>query len=262
MENKRKNRTIILVVIILLILIIAIIAIFSIIQRSNNELTNNIEINEVSTAENEVNDENIINTSTEENILSEETMETEEMQQDTETVEEGEQTSEKTTSDNEKENEDTISESSDNDNNKQSPSKNSESSNSSSSTSSNNSSTSTNSEKEKHTHTWKDHTAQRWVSNIVTVVDTPEQTIAGAQLYTLHSDGNWYGDGEIYWFEDGFTSDDLKEIIKDKIKNEGYIGNYVNRYKTIPAETHEEDQGHYETYVDYQYCECGAKREV
>lgn len=113
-----------------------------------------------------------------------------------------------------------------------------------------------------HVHDWKDHTAQRWVSNIVTVVDTPAQTISGAQLYKLHSDGNWYSDGEIYWFENGFTSDDLKDILKDKIKNEGYIGNYVNRTKTIPAVTHEEDQGHYETYVDYQYCECGARREV
>lgn len=111
-----------------------------------------------------------------------------------------------------------------------------------------------------HTHSWKDHTAQRWVSNWVTVVDTPSQTITGAQLYTLHSDGNWYGDGEIYWFENGFTSDDFKDILKAKIKNEGYIGNYVNRYKTIPAVTHEEDQGYYETYVDYQYCDCGATR--
>ncbi len=131
------------------------------------------------------------------------------------------------------------------------------------STSSNSSNSNSSLEQESepvHTHSWKDHTAQRWVSNWVTVVDTPSQTITGAQLYTLHSDGNWYGDGEIYWFENGFTSDDFKDILKAKIKNEGYIGNYVNRYKTIPAVTHEEDQGYYETYVDYQYCDCGATR--
>lgn len=144
----------------------------------------------------------------------------------------------------------------------------SQSSNSSNSASNSNSSTNNGSNSSSsttqptHVHNWQDHTAQRWVSNIVTVVDTPAQTITGAQLYTLHSDGQWYGDGEIYWFENGFTSDDLKAILKDKIKNEGYIGNYVNRTKTIPAVTHEEDRGYYETYVDYQYCECGARREV
>lgn len=124
----------------------------------------------------------------------------------------------------------------------------------------NSSSTSSESENVETENTEIDHTAQRWVSNWVTVVDTPSQTITGAQLYTLHSDGNWYGDGEVYWFENGFTSDDFKEILRDKIRNEGYIGNYVNRCKTIPAATHEEDQGYYETYVDYQYCDCGAKK--
>lgn len=132
--------------------------------------------------------------------------------------------------------------------------------NNSSPDSSNSDSSSNQSSKTSHTHSWKDHTTKRWVSNMVTVVDTPAQTIAGAQLYTLHSDGNWYGDGKVYWFENGFTSDDLKAIIKDKIKNEGYIGNYVNRSKTIPATTYEEDHGHYENYVDYQYCDCGATR--
>lgn len=114
--------------------------------------------------------------------------------------------------------------------------------------------------KPSHTHSWKDHTTQRWVDKWVTVVDTPAQTIEGAQLYTLHSDGNWYGDGKVYWFENGFTHEDFKEILKNKIKNEGYIGNYVNRSKTVPAVTHEENQGYYETYVDYQYCECGATK--
>lgn len=140
---------------------------------------------------------------------------------------------------------------------------NTNSTNSSSNTTLENSSTtsssnSNNSSPNSHTHSWKNHTSQKWVSNIVTVVDTPAQTIEGAQLYTLHSDGKWYGDGQIYWFENGFTHDDLKSILINKIKNEGYIGNYVNRYKTVPAVTHEEDQGHYETYVDYQYCDCGA----
>lgn len=135
--------------------------------------------------------------------------------------------------------------------------------NSSSSNSSNNSGSSDSTSQESkptHTHSWKDHTSQRWVDKWVTIVDTPAQTIQGAQLYTKHSDGDWYGDGKVYWFENGFTHDDFKEILKDKIKNEGYIGNYVNRSKTVPAVTHEENQGYYETYVDYQYCECGATK--
>lgn len=112
-----------------------------------------------------------------------------------------------------------------------------------------------------HIHTWVDHTATRWVSNIVTVVDKPAQTIQGARLYTKNADGTWTANGETYWFENGFTIDDFKNILKDKVKNEGYIGNYQNVTKTVPAVTHTEDQGYNETYVDYQYCSvCGQKR--
>lgn len=112
-----------------------------------------------------------------------------------------------------------------------------------------------------HIHTWVDHMATRWVPNVVTVVDEPEKTIQGARLYTKKSDGTWIANGETYWFENGFTIDDLKNIIKDKMKNEGYIGNYQNVEKTVPAVTHTEDKGYNETYVDYQYCSvCGQKR--
>ena len=114
--------------------------------------------------------------------------------------------------------------------------------------------------KTSHTHKWKSHTAKRWVSNWVTVVDTPARTVYGARLYTENSDGTWTANGETYWFENGFTSSDLAAIIKDKMKNEGYIGNYQNVSKTVPAVTHQEDQGYYEEYVDYQYCGCGATR--
>ena len=48
------------------------------------------------------------------------------------------------------------------------------------------------------------------------------------------------------------------------MKTEGYIGNYVNRTKTeqVQVGSHQEDQGWYETetYVDYQYCDCGARK--
>ena len=112
------------------------------------------------------------------------------------------------------------------------------------------------SEEGEHQHNWQAH--QVWVPNIVTVVDVPEQTVYGAQLYTQQADGTWIGNGETYWFENGFTEDDLKAIIVDKIRNEGYIGSYVNREKTIPAVTHTEDHGSYQT--DYYYCECGERK--
>ena len=54
---------------------------------------------------------------------------------------------------------------------------------------------------------------------MVTVVDTPAQTVYGAQLYTKNADGTWTSNGAIYWFENGFTRDDLGAIIKDKMKD-------------------------------------------
>lgn len=112
-----------------------------------------------------------------------------------------------------------------------------------------------------HMHNWVDHTATRWVSNIVTVVDEPAQTIKGARLYTKNADGTWTANGKTYWFENGFTIEDFKKILKDKVINEGYIGNYQDVKKTVPAVTHTEDHGYNETYVDYQYCSvCGQKR--
>ncbi len=35
----------------------------------------------------------------------------------------------------------------------------------------------------------------------------------------------------------------------------------TGNYECIsPEVTHEEDQGYYETYVDYYYCDCGATK--
>lgn len=61
-------------------------------------------------------------------------------------------------------------------------------------------SSSNSSQASSHTHVWKDHTATREVrvSNWVTVPDYETQTISGAQLYTKHSDGQWYSDGAVY----------------------------------------------------------------
>ena len=126
-----------------------------------------------------------------------------------------------------------------------------------------------------HTHTWVDHTAtkQVWVSNMVTVPDYETETIYGARFYIPNGDGSYIAKGPTYWFEDGFTIDDLKEIIVNAMKNADenglyngvYYGNYQNVTKTeqVQVGSHQEDQGHYETqtYVDYQYCSvCGQRK--
>ena len=120
-----------------------------------------------------------------------------------------------------------------------------------------------------HHHTWVNHTTQVWVPNIVTIVDQPEQVIAGARFYTIDASGSYIANGPTYWIENGFTYDDLKAIIMEGIRNADknglyngvYYGNYQNVSKTIPAVTHQEDRGHYEEKVDYQYCSvCGQRK--
>lgn len=118
--------------------------------------------------------------------------------------------------------------------------------------------------KSSHQHVWKEHTAKRWVPKMVTVADYETKTIYGGQLYTEQPDGTWLSNGETYWFYTEADRENFKNLIFDKMVNEGYIGNYVNRTKTekVQVGSHEEDQGHYETYVDYYYCDCGARKDA
>ncbi len=120
-----------------------------------------------------------------------------------------------------------------------------------------------------HQHEWVNHTIQVWVPKIVTIVDQPEQTVFGARFYTMNNSGDYVANGPTYWFENGFTQDDLKSLIKEGLMNADenglyngvYYGNYQNVTKTIPAVTHQEDQGHYENNVDFQYCSsCGQRK--
>ena len=118
-----------------------------------------------------------------------------------------------------------------------------------------------------HTHTWVNHTATRqvWVSNWVDVPDYETKTIYGGQLYTEQPDGTWLGNGETYWFYTDADFEAFKNLIVEKMKTEGYCGNYVNRTKTekVQVGSHKEDHGSYgtESYVDYVYCSsCGARQ--
>ena len=91
-----------------------------------------------------------------------------------------------------------------------------------------------------HTHRWKKHTATRkvWVPKIVTVNDYETKTVNGVQFYRVISDkGEMVSDGPIYWIENGFTYDDVDEMMYNYLKygEEPTIGSmvyssYVNRY--------------------------------
>ena len=131
--------------------------------------------------------------------------------------------------------------------------------------SSNSGSASSKPSKPAYTHTWVNHTATRqvWVSNWVDVPDYETKTIYGGQLYTEQPDGTWLSNGETYWFYTDADFEAFKNLIVEKMKTEGYCGNYVNRTKTekVQVGSHKEDHGSYstETYVDYVYCtSCGA----
>lgn len=122
-----------------------------------------------------------------------------------------------------------------------------------------------------HQHSWKQHTAQKWVSNMVTVPDYETQKVYGARFYVpTDVPGQYIAKGPEYWFENGFTRDDLNAIIYNAMKNADENGlyngvsysSYQNITKTVQVQvgSHQEDHGHYETYVDYEYCDCGVTR--
>lgn len=107
-----------------------------------------------------------------------------------------------------------------------------------------------------HTHRWKDHTAtkQVWVSNIVTVPDYETQQVFSHYLYVFSADG--------------YSTTDINAVKAHSVElaKQGLSTNYSNvpQYteQTVQVGSHTEDHGHYETqtYVDYQYCDCGATR--
>jgi len=107
-----------------------------------------------------------------------------------------------------------------------------------------------------HSHSWKDHTAtkQVWVPNIVTVSDYADQQVAVGNTYIFAYDG--------------FSTTDIntakahaKELLKAGLPD-NYRTETVYETQRVPVGSHTEDHGWYETqtYVDYQYCDCGATR--
>lgn len=107
-----------------------------------------------------------------------------------------------------------------------------------------------------HSHSWKDHTAtkQVWVPNIVTVTDYADQQVFSHYLYVFSADG--------------YSTTDINAVKAHSVElaKQGLSTNYSNvpQYteQTVQVGSHTEDHGWYETqtYVDYQYCDCGATR--
>ena len=128
---------------------------------------------------------------------------------------------------------------------------------SSSNGSSNSGSASSQPSKPAHSHSWKDHiaTKQVWIPNIVTVTDYTDQQVPVGTRYIFAEDGFATTDSSV-------AKAHAVELIK-----QGYFGNYrmetVYETQRVPAGSHEEDHGRYETqtYVDYVYCSsCGARQ--
>lgn len=107
-----------------------------------------------------------------------------------------------------------------------------------------------------HTHSWKDHTAtkQVWVPNIVTVTDYADQQVAVGNTYIFAYDG--FSTTDI-----GTAKAHAKELLKAGLPD-NYRTETIYETQRVPVGSHTEDHGHYETqtYVDYQYCDCGATR--
>ena len=103
-----------------------------------------------------------------------------------------------------------------------------------------------------HQHSWKQHTAQKWVSNMVTVPDYETQKVAVGTRYIFAHDGYTT------------TSDTDAENHAMELILAGLPDNYrmetIYETKQVQVGSHQEDHGHNETYVDYEYCDCGARR--
>lgn len=113
-----------------------------------------------------------------------------------------------------------------------------------------------------HTHVWKDHTAtkQEWVPNIVTVPDYETQRVKVGVA--------WYCDcGGVFPQNTAEEARILEDHLLNEVLNGGAGGGHTSALyeeQTVQVGSHTEDHGSYvtSTYVDYQYCDCGAVRKI
>lgn len=124
--------------------------------------------------------------------------------------------------------------------------------NSGSSSNTGNSSGSDKPSKPAHQHSWKQHTAQKWVSNMVTVPDYETQKVAVGTRYIFFYDG-------YTTTSDTNAENHAMELVLAGV-DDGYRMETIYETKQVQVGSHQEDHGHNETYVDYEYCDCGARR--
>lgn len=103
-----------------------------------------------------------------------------------------------------------------------------------------------------HQHSWKQHTAQKWVSNMVTVPDYETQKVAVGTRYIFFYDG-------YTTTSDADAENHSMELVLAGV-DDGHRTEDIYEEKQVQVGSHQEDHGHYETYVDYEYCDCGARR--
>lgn len=125
-------------------------------------------------------------------------------------------------------------------------------SNSGSSSNTGNSGSSDKPSKPAHQHSWKQHTAQKWVSNMVTVPDYETQKVAVGTRYIFFYDG-------YTTTSDTNAENHAMELVLAGV-DDGYRMETIYETKQVQVGSHQEDHGHNETYVDYEYCDCGARR--
>lgn len=103
-----------------------------------------------------------------------------------------------------------------------------------------------------HQHVWHDFIAQRWVENIVTVPDYETQKTPVGTRYIFAYDG-------YTTTSDEDAENHAMELILAGV-DDGYRTETIYETETVQVGSHEEDQGWYEDYVVFQYCDCGAVR--
>lgn len=114
-----------------------------------------------------------------------------------------------------------------------------------------------------HIHSWKEHTVteQVWVSNIIPVYETQSVQVGTNKV----SEG-------VFWHcncGDNVPMSDYKAHTKAHLEagepSNGYTEEHFHEepiYEDQQVQVGTRDDGHYETqtYVDYYYCDCGARK--
>ncbi|MBS5115118.1 MAG: hypothetical protein KHY88_05400 [Erysipelotrichaceae bacterium] len=114
-----------------------------------------------------------------------------------------------------------------------------------------------------HTHSWKDHTAtkQVWVSKIVPVYENQQVQVGTKKV----SEGFFWHCNCGAVIPKGQDADHAFNHIANDEPDNGYVKEHFREepvYETKKVQVGTRDDGHYETqtYVDYKYCDCGAKK--